>query len=195
MRSFSVPSQAWILVQLLFLPATAEKHHSPSQVAIGGFSTPKILSSTAEIAERFVIHRQIFYYEIKDSNTTVTSPDKRGKETRRLAGSETSIQPTFDPLPGSYKTAVGVALLVGSSPSSFVRFTFNMTATDVMWRTVRAGYIVHLQESSTLYAYTLNDTGAGDSPIVQGYYDVPSYQYGRAYFVPYHNQKQGFSGR
>lgn len=196
MKGLSLPYQAWILVQLLFLPATAvEKNYRPSQLAIGGSSGPKILSSTAEIAERFVSHRQIFYGEFKDHNYTDTSPNEKEKGSRRLAGSGTSIIPTFDPPAGSYKTAVGVALLVRSSPDSFVRFTFNMTATNVVWQTVRSGYVVHLQESSTLYAYTLNDTGSGDSAILQGYYEVPSHQYGKAYFVPYHNQKPGYSGR
>lgn len=128
-----------------------------------------------------------------------TGKGRAGPIRRELSKTAVSVKPRFDPPPGRYWTAVGVALL--GNPGDEIVYTLsslNSTGGNTSSTlTVPSGTIVHLSRTSTLHAYTLghNASVSTNSPTATGTYHVPNRQFGTAYLAPYHNAGPAYSGK
>lgn len=121
------------------------------------------------------------------------------RKRRELVNVGRSPTPRFDPNPGKYWTAVGVALIAGAGDTIVYTMvvandTINPNGTTYQ---VPSGTIVHITRTATITAYTLgrNISTSTNSPTIKGTWKVPNRQFGTAYLAPYHNALPGYSGK
>lgn len=144
-------------------------------IRIGAFvssseASAKILPSNEELYQLYPDAAHHFKEAILNAEGTRKIHKKQSKaegQQRKLA---VSIAPSFDPPPSTYSSAIGVAL-IASHPDDLISYTLQTIINpNGTTNIVPSGYVVHIEQTGTLSAFTLGQNGSAssNSPTITG---------------------------